>query len=55
MTSLLVTETSKKDYLSLEQMSYIYYFLPFQKDIANINALIDSSSEVNAITPTYTS
>lgn len=52
-TSLLVTETSKEDSISLEQVSYIYYLLCFQKDIVSIKALINLDSKVNTITPPY--
>ena len=48
--SLLVTETSKEDVI-LKQVSYIYYLIWFKKN--EIQALIDSSSKVNAMTLTY--
>ena len=54
-TSLLVTEASKKEDVSLKQVPCIHYLLCFQKDIIGIKALIHSDSEVNAITPAYTS
>ena len=53
MTSLLVTETSKEEYLSLEQVPCIYYLLRFWKDITGVRALFDLGSEVNAMTPAY--
>ena len=48
-------ETSKKKSISLEWVSCIYYPLHFQKDNADVRALIDSGSEVNAMTPAYLS
>lgn len=36
-------------------MPYIYYSIQFQKDQAKIQILIDSGSEINAITPAYMS
>lgn len=53
VTFLLVNETSKKNDLVLERISYIYYLLYFWKNTANIKALIDSGGEVNVITPAY--
>lgn len=53
MTFLLVTETSKKDYVTLERMPCIHYLFHFQKDNAGVRALIDSDSEVNTMTPAY--
>ena len=49
-----MTETSKKDYGSLEQIPCIHYLLCFQKDTTGVRALIDSNSEGNAMTPAYT-
>ena len=46
-------ETSKEEYMSLEQVLCIHYLLRFQKDIAGIRALVDLGSEVNAITLAY--
>lgn len=40
--------------LPLERVSCIYYPVQFKKDQTKVRALIDSSSEVNAMTPTYT-
>lgn len=54
-TSLLVTKTSKEDYLSLERVPYIYYPLCFQKDTVGIRALIDLGSKINVMTSVYTS
>ena len=48
-------ETGKEDYMFLERVPYIYYRLRFQKDITSVKALIDSGSEVNVMTPVYTS
>lgn len=47
-----MTKASKKDFLMLERVFYIYYPILFKKD--NIKALINSESEVNIITPVYT-
>ena len=55
MTSSLVTKTSKKKLVSLERILCICYPLRFRKDIADIRALIDSNSELNAMTPAYAS
>ena len=54
-TSLLVIETSKKKHVSLEQVLYIYYLLHFWKDTASVRALIDLSSDVNAMILAYAS
>ena len=51
MTFLLVTETNKE--VTLERVLCIHYPLRFQKDIACVRALVNLSSEVNAMTPTY--
>ena len=48
-----MTETSKKEFILLEQVLCIYYPLCFWKDTADVKALIDSSNEVNAMTPAY--
>ena len=50
-----MTETSKKDYVSLEWISCIYYPLRFQKDTIGIKALIDSGNKFNAMTLAYAS
>ena len=39
--------------MSLKQVSYIYYPLYFQKDIANVGALIESDSKINTMTSAY--
>lgn len=50
-----MTEISKEDYVSLEQVPCIHYPLRFCKNTASVRALIDSSNEVNTITPVYAS
>ena len=50
-----MTETSKENEVVLEKVPYIYYSLHFQKDIADVKALIDSGSKVNAIISAYIS
>ena len=55
MISLLITQTSKEKYLFLEQLLYICYLLRFWKDTKDVRALIDSGSEINAMTPAYAS
>ena len=54
-TSFSVTETSKEDDVTLEQVPCVYYPLRFQKGTADIRALIDSGSEINAMTRAYAS
>ena len=54
-TSSSVTETSKEDDKALQGVPYVHYPLRFWKDTADVRALIDSGSEVNAMTPAYTS
>ena len=54
-TSLSVTETSKEDDVTLERVPYVHYPLRFRKDTADVRALIDSGSEINAMTPAYAS
>ena len=39
--------------MTLEQVPCIYYPLRFRKDTTGVRALVDSGSEVNAITPVY--
>ena len=51
-TSSSVTETKKE--VTPERVPYIYYPLCFWKDNAGVRALVDSGSEVNAMTPDYT-
>ena len=52
--SALVTDTSKEAFkVILDQVSYIHYPMLFHKDKAEIWALINFSSEVNAMTPAY--
>lgn len=55
-TSAPITGASKEDEVVLEGVPCVYYPLRFRKDKENeVRALIDSGSEVNAITPTYAS
>ena len=54
-TSSTVTETSKKEAVSLERVLCIHYPLRFRKDTTDVSALMDSGSEVNAMTPAYAS
>ena len=50
-TSSSVTETNKE--VILERVPYIHYPLRFRKDTTGVRALVDSGSEVNAITLAY--
>ena len=52
-TSASVTEVIKKDDKQLECMPYIQYPVKFKKDCIEIQALLDSGSEVNTMTPAY--
>ena len=54
-TSSSVTETSKKDDVVLERVPCIHYPVQFRKNTneTQVQALIDSRSEVNAIHPTF--
>ena len=54
--STLMTGT-RKEALVLERVSYIYYPVQFKKNTnkTQVQALIDSRSEVNAMTPAYVS
>ena len=54
-TSSSVTETSKEDDVILEHVFCIHYPIQFRKDAneTQVQALIDSRSEVNAIHPTF--
>ena len=54
-TSLSVTETSKENDVTLERVPCVHYQLRFSKNSADVRALIDSGSEVNAMTPAYAS
>ena len=47
-----MTETNKE--VTLKRVSCIYYLLCFKKDTTGVRALVDLSSKVNAMTPTYT-
>ena len=52
-TSSSVTETNKEDDVALQRVLYIHYPIWFKKK--EVQALIDSGSEVNAMTPAYAS
>ena len=52
-TFLSVIETNKEDDVALQRVSYVYYPIWFKKK--EIQALIDSGSEVNAMTLAYVS
>ena len=54
-TCALVTGASKEnqEVIVLVQVSCIHYTVQFQKNKATIQTLINSGSEVNAITPAY--
>lgn len=51
-TSALLTDVSKKEVV-LVKVLYIHYPLYLQKDINKVQALLDLSHEVNAITSAY--
>ena len=53
VTSLSVTETSKEDDVPLQKVPCVHYLIRFKKK--EVQALIDSGSEVNAMTPAYAS
>ena len=56
MTSLLMAGASMEDKpLALDQVPCIYYPIWFKKSEVQVQALIDSGSKVNAMTPGYTS
>ena len=46
-----MTETNKE--VTLERVPCIHYPLRFRKDTVGVRALVDSDSEVNAMTPVY--
>ena len=50
-TSVPVTETSGKEVDV--RVSYIYYLIRFQEDQEQVRALLNSGSEVNAMSPAY--
>lgn len=54
-TSAPVIEVSKEKEAALAKILYIYYLLCFQKNINEIQALINFGSKVNVMTPIYTS
>ena len=49
--SVLVTETNKEDDVTLQRVPCVHYSIQFKKK--EVQALIDSGSEVNTMTPTY--
>lgn len=49
-TSTLMTEASEK---AQKRVPYVYYLIQFQKNSSKIKALINLSSEINAICLTY--
>ena len=53
--ALVIGANKKAPEVVLDRAPYIYYLLQFQKDkkSAIIWALIDSGSEINAMTPAY--
>lgn len=55
MTSLLVTEINKEEFVLWEQVLCIYYPFHFQNDTKDIRVLIDLGSEVNIMTLAYIS
>lgn len=52
MTSTLITG-AKEITLILEYVSYIYYSIQFKKNTDEIQALINSESKINVMTPAY--
>ena len=52
-TSLSVIGASIEKLVFLERVLCIYYLLRFRKDTTGVRALIDSSSEVNAMSLAY--
>lgn len=50
-----MTEDSKEDEVVQKRVPYIHYPLRFQKDTNKVQALIDSGSKINAMTPAYAS
>ena len=52
-TFSLVTETSKEDDVALQRVPCIYYPIRFKKN--EVQALINSGSQVNAMAPAYAS
>ena len=52
-TFLSVTETNKKKFVALAGIPCIYYMFCFWKNTADIRALIDLDSKVNAKIPVY--
>ena len=54
-TFSLVTKANKEEHVFLERVPCTYYPLRFCKGTAGVRVLIDSGSEVNAMSPVYTS
>ena len=50
-----MTKASKEEHVTLERVPCVHYPLHFRKNTADVRALIDSGSEVNAMTPAYSS
>lgn len=48
-----MTKASKENKVVLERVLCIYYSLHFQKNTAEVKALINSDSKINAIILTY--
>ena len=48
-----MTETSKKDDVTLQRIPYVHY--PIQSKKKEVQVLVDSGSKVNAMTPAYVS
>ena len=46
-------KVSKKDFIVLDQIFYIYYLIQFKKN--KVQALIDFGNKVNIMTPKYVS
>ena len=55
ISALVIGASKKVPKMILDLISYIYYTVQFRKDkeMATIQALINSNIEVNAITPAY--
>ena len=54
-TSSLITEVSiGVEDQQLERFLFIQYLVKFKKDYTKVQVLLDSNSEINAMTPAYT-
>lgn len=53
MTAILKVDAKVKALTTLKLVSYTHYPINYQEKQANVKALINSSSEVNMITPIY--